>query len=108
MRVFRIGLACVALAALAACRSGSDAFTANNGPLAFTRFVNAVPDTGAMDWRFVDQIENSPTAFGLAFRGMFPGASYQATSAGSRHIRVFQASTDIAQTQKVMFDTTFN
>ena len=81
---------------------------ANNGPLAHTRFVNAVPDTGAMDWRFVDQIEGSPVTFGLAFRGMFPQTSYQPTAAGSRKLRVFQTSTDIAQTQKVMFDTTFN
>ncbi|HEY9229057.1 MAG TPA: DUF4397 domain-containing protein [Gemmatimonadaceae bacterium] len=108
MNLFRIGLPTIALVAVTACRNGSEAFAPNNGPIAFTRFVNAVSDSGRQDWRFVDQLEGSPTAFGLGFREAFPGASYQLTSAGSRHIRVFQTSTDIAQTQKVFFDTTFN
>src|SRR5215216_7399182 len=99
-------LACAAL--VGACSADSTAvFTANNGPLAFTRFVNAISDSGAGDWRFVDAVENSPTTFGLPFRSSFPGAGYQGTGAGSRHLRVFQSSTDIAQTQKVFFDTTF-
>jgi len=70
-------------------------------------FVNGVPDSGAGDWRFIDQVEGSPTAFGLAFRSMFPGSGYQLAAAGSRHLRVFQTSTDIQQTQVVWFDTTF-
>lgn len=109
MRLLKLGLAFAGLAALTACsREGDAVFTANNGPLAFVRFVNAVSDTGASDWRFVDQVENSPTTFGLAFRATFPGAGYQGLGAGSRHLRVFQTSTDIVQTQKVFFDTTFN
>lgn len=97
------------LAAVAACSSDAGkVFTADNGATAFVRFVNAVPDSGAGDWRFVDQIEGSPAAFGLAFRAMFPGSGYQLLAAGSRHLRVFQTSTDIQQTQVVWFDTTFN
>jgi Domain of unknown function (DUF4397) len=108
MRAFKIGLALAGTIALAACgRDASSVFTADNGPLAAIRFVNAVSDSGAQDWRFVDVIENSPVAFGLAFRGMFPGAGYQAVGAGARHLRIFQTSTDIIQTQKVFFDTTF-
>ena len=101
-------IAAVGLAVLAACSSdASKVFTADNGPVAYVRFVNAVPDSGAGDWRFIDQVEGSPTAFGLAFRSMFPGSGYQLAAAGSRHLRVFQTSTDIQQTQVVWFDTTF-
>lgn len=97
------------LVAVAACSSDAGkVFTSNNGPIAYVRFVNAVPDSGNGDWRFVDQIEGSPTAFGLAFRSMFPGSGYQLLAAGSRHLKVFQTSTDIQQTQVVWFDTTFN
>jgi uncharacterized protein DUF4397 len=92
---------------LAGCGSDLSPTAATKSPLAFSRFVNAVADSGASDWRFIDAIENSPVAFGLNFRQTFPGAGYQATGAGSRHLRIFQTSTDIQQTQKVLFDTTF-
>lgn len=109
MKALRMGFALAAFAVAGACgREGNTVFSPNNGALAFTRFVNAVSDSGAGDWRFVDVVENSPAAFGLRFRDMFPGAGYQATGAGSRHLRIFQTSTDIVQTQKVFFDTTFN
>ena len=109
MRTLKLGLGLAGIALIAACSGEKDTvFTANNGPAAYTRFVNAVSDSGPQDWRFVDQVEGSPVAFGLRFRDMFPGTSYQLTSSGSRHLRIFQTSTDIAQTQKVFFDTTFN
>lgn len=82
-------------AALAACgNDGGTAIFANNGPVAYVRFVNAIPDSGAQDWRFVDKVEGSPTTFNLSFRGIFPGATYQQASVGNRHLRVFQASFD--------------
>jgi hypothetical protein len=96
-----------AVSALAACSNDRGAIVAPTVPLAYTRFVDAVSDSGAMDWRFVDVVENSPVTFGLNFRGTFPGAGYQATGPGARHLRVFQTSTDINLTQKVLFDTTF-
>ena len=106
MRAISITFLLASAALLGACSSDSDAvFTANNGPLAFTRFVNAISDSGAGDWRFVDVVENSPTIFGLPCRSTFPGAGDQGTGAGSRHLRVFQTSTDIVQTQKIFFDT---
>ena len=109
MKHGRISLVLIGMALVSACAGDKGSvFTANNGPIAYTRFVNAVSDSGDQDWRFVDQVEGSPTAFGLRFRGTFPGASYQLTTAGSRHLRIFQTSTDIIQTQKVFFDTTFN
>jgi hypothetical protein len=107
MKSFKLALLATAAAALAACGSDEGPTTPDKVPMGFTRFVNAVSDTGAMDWRFVDVIENSPTAFGLNFRQTFPGAGYQATGAGSRHLRLFQTSTDIAVTSKILIDTTF-
>jgi hypothetical protein len=60
---------------------------ATNPPLAYTRFINAVNDTGPLDFRFVDQIDNSPIGLLLAFRGF---TVYQATDATNpRHMRVF-------------------
>jgi hypothetical protein len=95
-------------ATLVACGGDIGAITPPMPQLAFTRFVDAVPDSGGMDWRFVDVIENSPTTFGLNFRSSFPGATYQATGPGPRHLRIFQTSTDINLTQRVLFDTTFD
>jgi hypothetical protein len=109
MRVLRAFTITLAAATLAGCSADAGkVFTADNGPLAYTRFINAVSDSGASDWRFVDVIENSPVAFSLAFRSTFPGSGYQATGAGPRHLRIFQSSTVLAQTQVVFFDTTFN
>lgn len=87
---------------LLGCRGDGGVTLAPRVPLAYTRFVHAVADTGATDWRFVDQIENSPVAFGLAFRGFTP---YQATAPGSRHLRVFPTSTDINVTSRFLIDT---
>jgi hypothetical protein len=108
MRTLALAAAVAGSAALAGCGSDTGAIAAPAVPLAYTRFIDAVADSGGMDWRFVDVLENSPTTFGLNFRGTFPGAGYQATGPGSRHLRLFQTSTDINLTQKVLFDTTFN
>ena len=108
MRTLALAVVVAGGAIIAGCNDNRGAITAPTVPLAYTRFVDAVPDSGGMDWRFVDVIENSPTTFGLNFRGTFPGAGYQATGPGSRHLRIFQSSTDINLTQKVLFDTTFN
>jgi hypothetical protein len=106
MKSFKLALLAVAAATLAACGGDAGPTTPNKVPLGAVRFVNAVTDSGAMDWRFVDVIENSPVAFGLNFRQTYPGAGYQAAGTGSRHLRIFQTSTDINVTQKVLFDET--
>jgi len=95
MSKLRIVLALAGVAAIAACRGdGGTAILADPGPVAYVRFVNAIPDSGAQDWRFVDQVEGSPNTLNLAFRGIYPGASYQAAASGSRHLRIFQSSFD--------------
>ena len=95
MNKLGVGLALVAGALLAACRGeGGTAILANNGQVGYVRFVNAIPDSGGQDWRFVDQVEGSPTTFNLSFRGIYPGATYQQASVGNRHLRVFQSAFD--------------
>lgn len=95
MSKFKITLALAGVAALAACRGdGGTATLASHGPVAYVRFVNAIPDSGSQDWRFVDLIEESPNTLNMPFRGIFPGTSYQPASSGSRHLRVFQSSFD--------------
>ena len=70
----------------AACTKDGGPFLAPVLPLAYTRFVSAVPDTFATDWRFIDAIANSPTAILQPFRGFTP---YQATTPGQRRLRIF-------------------
>ena len=95
MSRFKFGFALACMVALGACAGdASKVFSADPGQNAYVRFVNAIPDSGAQDWRFVDQVEGSPTIQGLAFRGVFPGASYQPAAAGNRHLKIFQSSLD--------------
>ena len=66
-------------------------------PTAGVRFINAVPDTGAMDFRFVDQVESN-AHWGVAFRnaptisGGVPASTtvqYKNARAGSRTFKIF-------------------
>lgn len=86
MRVKQIGLALVGAFAFTACAKDDGPFFAPEVPLAYTRFINAVPDTVPADFRFIDFLEYSPYAIQLQYRGFTP---YQATAPGSRHLRVF-------------------
>jgi hypothetical protein len=119
MSKLRIVLALASAAAIGACRGdGGTAILASPGSVAYVRFVNAIPDSGSQDWRFVDQVEGSPNALNLPFRGIFPGATYQPAASGNRHLRIFQsafdqgfndptqASPDLVST--VFVDSTFN
>src|SRR6185369_11981627 len=95
MRGLRIGLALAGAVSLAACSGDAKkVFLAEPGQVAYIRFVNAIPDSGGQDWRFVDQVEGSPTTLNLTFRGVFPGASYQSAASGTRHLRIFQSALD--------------
>jgi hypothetical protein len=86
MRVSRIGLALVGALLAVGCSESDGPFFAPQVPLAYTRFINAIPDTGAIDFRFVDLVEYSPFAVQLAYRGFTP---YQGTATGARHLKVF-------------------
>ena len=105
MRKTRFAMLLVSAMSIGACSdpSGLDPTLAPSVPLAYTRFVNAVADTGASDWRFIDQLEYSPIALGLTFRNFSP---YQGTAPGARKLRIFPTSTDINVTQQFFVDTT--
>ena len=108
MRFPRLSLLAVpAAVALAAC-SSDDVTAESRPPLAGVRYINAVPDTGRLDFRMVDQLEYSANSIsgigGLSFR---EGTEYFPTEAKARHIKVFSfADTAIATVQQVLVDTT--
>lgn len=80
-------------ASIVACGSSSDTTLVSPDPAALVRFVNAVPDTGFMDFRFVDAVEGVPSTpfVNLAFRAGFDRA-YQRVNVGTHHVRVFMGS----------------
>ena len=85
MKRFNLALVCAGALFTGACdKSGEDAILAPVVPLAATRFFASVADTSATDWRFVDQIEYSPTNIQMAFRSFSP---YQPTAPGARPSR---------------------
>lgn len=60
-------------------------------PLAYIRYINALPDTQNTTVRFIDYIEFTPQTFvNVAYRGVGQGL-YQGLKAGSRQLRVFNA-----------------
>jgi hypothetical protein len=102
MRLSRLTPLIIAVAAIVAC--GKDNVTDPGfPPLAGVRFINAVNDTSALDFRAIDQIEFSPVANALAFRG---ATEFQPTEAKARHFRVFVTSSNPAITSHAIVDTT--
>jgi hypothetical protein len=84
--------------------SGDDGPTVvNRDPQAFIRYINASPDSPALDARFVDKVENTRTLFSVAFRGN--SGFYQGVNAGTRQFRVFRASDNLEVAQTVVLDT---
>ncbi|MGE0441022.1 MAG: DUF4397 domain-containing protein [Gemmatimonadales bacterium] len=73
-------------------------------PTAGVRFVNAVPDTGSMDFRPVDIVENTHF-YNVAFRSTSL-LYYKNAKAGQRQFRVFMTGTSAAVASTVMADTT--
>jgi len=102
MRLTRLVASLVAAVAVAGCGSDSVTDTAFP-PLAGVRFINSVNDTSALDFRAIDQIQFSPVANALAYRG---ATEFQPTEAKARHFRVFVTSTNPAITSHAIVDTT--
>lgn len=90
MRLTRLAMLTLGAALTAACSEPSnDPTTPDVPPLAFVRYINAVPDTLNTTVRFTDQVQWSPMTFvNVPFRGLGQG-NYQPTQAGSRKFRVF-------------------
>lgn len=90
MRLTRLAMLTLGAAFSAACSEPSnDPTTPDVPPLAYVRYINAVPDTLNTTVRFTDQVQWSPMSFvNVPFRGLGQG-NYQPTQAGSRKFRVF-------------------
>ena len=103
-----LGAASVALVATA-CDKQTDGITTPIEPRAVYRYVNAVPDTSGLDFRFVDTIDDSQPWANVLFRQFTP---YQPTPPGARRIRIFtNPSTynfSVAVAQQVVLDTVLN
>jgi hypothetical protein len=100
-----VWLAALAIIAVACGDDDGVIDPANRGPQAFIRFVHAVPDTGAVDFRFVDKLENLPLLLAVPFRGV-SGAGYIAVDPGERPVRIFVNSLDPVEAVKRLVDTT--
>ncbi len=98
-RLVLLGMATV----LIGCDSDSVTDSGTVPPVANVRFINAVADTGAVDIRFIDQVDLSAIGNGLLFRA---GTIYQQTESKSRRLRVFPRSLDPAITSRILLDTT--
>src|SRR5688572_9469268 len=102
MKYYRAAL--VAAAALAAaCDRETGPTDPNLAPVAFVRYVHAVVDTGATDWRPIDRLEDSPSGIAIAFRAF---TSYQGMGVWARHLRIFPTTTNINQTSAHLIDMT--
>jgi hypothetical protein len=103
MTTARLCALCIVACGLVAC--GEDKLGAPP-PIGALRFVNAVADTSAMDFRVVDIIGNAPQFLENTFRAATP---YQAVEAGNRHLKVFisPSRTDTLVGSPTVWDTTF-
>jgi hypothetical protein len=90
MKFSRFTLLAVAALASVACQTDDGALKPTEiPPLAFVRYINALPDTLATTVRFIDQVEFSPQTFvAVPFRGL-GGGNYQGAQAGNRSFKVF-------------------
>ena len=105
MTVKRIGLALIGMLAVG-CKKDDGPFFAPQVPLAYTRFINAIPDTAGVDFRFIDYLENSPFEIQMQFRGFTP---YQGTAPGARHLRAFAdpgGSPTLSDVTQILLDET--
>ncbi len=104
MRIIRHVLLAAALGGIAACDEGDTTTPYEPVPVAAVRFINAVPDTMGLDYRFVDLVTNVGM-FGATFRTN--QAHYQALNAGQHTLRVFLSSSDPAIASTVVHDEAF-
>jgi len=102
MRLLRL-IPLVGLFFVGACDKDGAVRHASIPPLAYIRYVHAVPDTDSLDFKFIDAIEYSPSYAGMVFRNI---GIYQGARAGTRDIKVFRHSPSITTTQEVLVDTT--
>jgi hypothetical protein len=107
-RIIPLSALCLAIGTLGGCRP-EEVIDSPVPPTAGVRFINAVPDTGQMDFRPVDLVENV-TFYNVGFRGTNT-LYYKNARAGTRHFRIFRtpdpntpAATQIAVANTVVAD----
>jgi hypothetical protein len=102
----------VTIGAAIACHP-EESFETQIGPTAGVRFINAVADTQALDFRFVDAVENS-AHWNIAFRNnpitqaCVTGSTqiqFKPAAAGDRHLRIFLNDTLQSAATQVIKDT---
>jgi hypothetical protein len=101
-RFFQLSVLCLAAGVLTACEP-EHVLKSPEIPTAGVRFVHAVPDTGAMDFRFVDIVENS-AHYAVTFRAN-ANLYYKPARAGQRHLRIFRSGTTADVATIVVKDT---
>ena len=96
---------CLAALGASACKNDNGITDPTKlAPAATVRFINAVVDTGTVDFRFQDKVENLPMLLGVPFRGT--SGFFTRVSPGARPLRIFVNSTDPVEAQKRLIDTT--
>jgi hypothetical protein len=114
--ISKLSVLCLAAGVMTACALPDEVISTENIPTAGVRFINAVPDTMAVDFRFTDIVESN-AHFRIGFRAspVSSGGAIAATQvqyknarAGLRKFSVFLDDTTqaIAQT-KLLNDSTF-
>lgn len=113
-RFYKLSMLCLVMGAASACSTPDKIVATEDIPTAGVRFINAVPDTNAMDFRFVDIVESN-AHYKIGFRngpatsaGVTASAQieYKNTRAGSRHFRIFLSGTTADIASFVIKDTT--
>jgi hypothetical protein len=114
MRFVRFLLVGAIVAGAAACTSTDASPTrATVPPLAFVRYIYAVPDTFNTSVRWVDDLQFTPQTFlNVAYRAEGQGG-FQGLRAGSRHFRIFTfqqvgSNFPVATNTLVLADTTYD
>jgi hypothetical protein len=115
-RILKLSVLCLATVAVSACKP-DEVIQTENIPTAGVRFINAVPDTQAMDFRFVDIVESN-AHFRVGFRNnpvtsagvtASTQVQYKGARAGSaRRFRIFYNDTLQAVASTVLKDSTLN
>lgn len=92
-RSYLLSMLCLAAVVGSACKPEEN-FISETIPTAGIRFLNFVPDTGAVDFRPVDIVENT-TFYNVGFRGTAL-AFYKNARAGARNFRIFMSVSDFS------------
>jgi hypothetical protein len=114
MRIARFGILGALVLGAVGCQTDDGGPTSPNiPPLAFVRYINAVPDTNNITVRFINQVDFVPlTISNVPYRGVNQGG-YQGTEAGSQRFRAFRydpnvgSGTGVGATTALLADTTF-